>query len=102
MQQSTSKAAQVSAAPAPLMRPRRPLSDAQKRVQPLAPIFSACQGRGLKCSEETRTARLRAVNAYFNDLPGFDWIETSFKELLGNPLAILVVADGIESGCLTW
>lgn len=101
MQQSTIKAAKVSAALAPCA-PRRPLSPAQKRVAPLAPIFSACKVRGLVYTAETRAARLRAVNRYFNDLPGFDWIETSFKELLGNPLAILIVADGIEAGCIQW
>lgn len=81
---------------------RRPLSPAQVAVLPLRPIFDACKARGLSCTDATREGRLRAVNAYFNDLPGFDWIETSFKELLGNPLAILVVADGIEGGIIQW
>ena len=81
---------------------RRPLSPAQKRVAALLPIFDACKARGLKCTDATRVARLRAVNQYFDDLPGFDWIETSFKELLGNPLAVAVVADGIEGGLIQW
>lgn len=82
--------------------PRGTLSPAQIAVQPLAPIFAACKSKGLPVTPETRTARACAVNRYFNDLPGFDWINESFKELLGNPLAILVVADGIEAGCLSW
>lgn len=88
--------------PAPRSTNRRALSPAQKAVQPLAPIFAACKAKGLPVTPETRTARAYAVNRYFNDLPGFDWINESFKELLGNPLAILVVADGIEAGCIQW
>ncbi len=104
MQKTITKAATVAAAPAPRVTPapRRPLSPAQMRVAPLAPIFAACKAQGLPVTPETRTARAYAVNRYFNDLPGFDWIETSFKELLGNPLAILVVADGIEGGLIQW
>ncbi len=92
MQHSTNAAPKV----------RRPLSPAQVAVMPLRPIFDACKRVGLPCTDATRFDRVRAVNRYFNDLPGFDWINESFKELLGNPLAILVVADGIEGGALTW
>ena len=81
---------------------RRPLSEKQIAVLPLLPIFNACKRAGLPTDEASKETRLRAVNSYFNDLPGFDWIETSFKELLTNPLAILVVADGIEGGALRW
>jgi hypothetical protein len=70
---------------------------------PLRPIFDACKSAGLPCTDATRFDRVRAVNRYFNELPdGFDWIETSFKELLGNTVAIIVVADAIEGGALTW
>ncbi len=82
---------------------RRPLSPAQVAVMPLRPIFDACKSAGLPCTDATRFDRVRAVNRYFNELPdGFDWIETSFKELLGNTVAIIVVADAIEGGALTW
>ena len=82
---------------------RRPLSRAQKRVAPLAPIFSACKARGLKITPDNRAARLYAVNSYLCQLPeGFDWIESSFKELLGNTAAILAIGAEIEAGCLTW
>jgi hypothetical protein len=82
---------------------RRPLSPAQVAVMPLLPIFDACKRAGLPCTDETRAARVRAVNRYFNELPdGFDWINESFKELLGNTVAIIVTADAIESGLLTW
>ncbi len=80
---------------------RRPLSDAQRAVAPLAPIFAACKARGLCITPDNKTARLRAVNAYLNWLP-FDWIETSFKELLNDRAAVLVVADAIEGGLLKW
>ena len=89
-----------AAAPAP-RAPRRPLSEAQVKVLPLQPIFKACQARGLKVTPENKEARLRAFNSYVLDLP-IDWIETSFKELLGNPFAIFVIADAIEGGALTW
>ncbi|RYX83982.1 hypothetical protein EON83_12655 [bacterium] len=81
--------------------PRRTLSPAQKAVAPLAPIFAACKKRGLVCNEANRVARLRAVNRYFNNLDGFDWIE-SFKDMVRDQAAILVVADAIEVGLLTW
>jgi hypothetical protein len=89
----------ISAAP----KLRRPLSPAQVAVMPLRPIFDACKRVGLPCTDATRLDRVRAVNRYFNELPdGFDWIEASFKELLGNTVAIIVTADAIESGLLTW
>lgn len=80
---------------------RRPLSDAQKRVQPLQPLFAACQARGLKVTPENKTARLRAVNSYVLDLP-IDWIEESFKELARNPFAIFILSDAISQGALKW
>ncbi len=81
---------------------RRALSPAQCAVLPLAPIFAACQKRGLPILPENRTARLFAVNSYLNDLPGFDWIEGSFKELAADAAKIAVLSDAIESGSLTW
>jgi hypothetical protein len=82
---------------------RRPLSDKQRACLPLLPLFDACKRVGLPCTDATRAARVRAVNRYFNELPdGFDWIEESFKELLGNTVAIIVLADAIEGGVLTW
>ncbi len=83
---------------------RRPISDAQKRVLPLLPIFNACKAKGLPMNEESKAARLFAVNRYLCNFAGngFDWIENSFKELLGNAVAILVIADAIEGGLLTW
>lgn len=82
---------------------RRPLSPAQVAVMPLRPLFDACKRAGLSCTDATRAARVRAVNRYFNELPdGFDWINESFKELLGNTVAIIVLADAIEGNLLTW
>lgn len=80
---------------------RRPLSDAQKRVLPLRPIFNACKARGLKITPENKEARLSAFNRYVLDLP-IDWISESFKELLGNDFAIFIIADAIEGGALSW
>ncbi len=80
-----------SARPAP-----RPQSPAQRAVAPLAPIFAACAHRGLTITPDNLEARLRAVNRYF------DWIEGSFKELLTDRAAVLVVADAIEAGVLSW
>ncbi len=80
---------------------RRPQTPAQAHVAPLAPIFAACHKRGLSITPENREARLYAVNRLFSDLP-FDWIEESFKDLLHDRAAIVVVADAIEGGWLTW
>lgn len=80
---------------------RRPLSDAQKRVLPLSPIFAACKAQGLKITPENKVARLYAVNSYVLDLP-IDWISESFKELLGNDFAIFILSDAIRHGALTW
>lgn len=87
---------------APRSNNRRALSPAQKRVLPLLPIFNACKAKGLSCTDETRAARLYAVNRYLCNFVQFDWIETSFKELLPSPAAITVLADAIEGGALTW
>ena len=81
---------------------RRPLSDAQKAVQPLAPIFGACKATGLKITPENKIERLRAYNRYVNDVPGLDWISESFKELLGNAFAIEFCASAIRDGALCW
>lgn len=81
---------------------RRPLSPAQVAVMPLRPIFNACKAKGLPCTDETRAARLFAVNRYLCNFDCFDWIENSFKELLPSPAAIVVLADAIEGGALTW
>ena len=83
---------------------RRALSDAQKRVLPLLPIFNACKAKGLPTNEESKTARLYAVNSYLNnfDVAGFDWLETSFKELLTRPAVITVIADAIQRGAISW
>jgi len=83
---------------------RRPISDAQKRVLPLLPIFNACKAKGLPTDETSKERRLYAVNRYLChfDGHGFDWIEASFKELLGTPAAIVVLADAIEGGLLAW
>jgi hypothetical protein len=84
-------------------RPRRALTPAQKAVAPLAPIFAAASKKGLSITPENKVARLYAVNRLFSQLPeGFDWIETSFKDLLGNTAAIVVVADAIEGGTVAW
>jgi hypothetical protein len=80
---------------------RRPLTPAQRACAPLAPIFAACKARGLSITPDNREPRLRAVNRYFDFLP-FDWISESFKELIGDKAAVLVVADAIEGGLLTW
>lgn len=81
---------------------RKPMSAAQRTVAPLAPIFEACKSRGLVINEFNREVRIRACNRYFDNLDGFDWIESSFKELLGDTAVILVVADAISVGALTW
>lgn len=83
---------------------RRPISDAQKRVLPLLPIFNACKAKGLPTNEESKAARLFAVNRYLCNFAGngFDWIENSFKELLPSPAAITILADAIEGNLLTW
>lgn len=80
---------------------RRALSPAQQTVLPLRPIFDACKARGLSCTDENRAERLRAVNDYCALMP-FLWLENSFKELLGNTAQIIVIADAIEAGRLTW
>ena len=87
---------------APRSNNRRALSDAQKRVLPLLPIFNACKRAGLPTDETSKAARLYAVNRYLCNFVQFDWIETSFKELLPCPAAITVLADAIEGGALTW
>lgn len=81
---------------------RKPVSAAQRAVAPLAPIFAACSARGLVINDANRVQRLYAVNKFFNSLDGFDWIEAGFKELLGDAAAIIVVADAIEAGVLSW
>lgn len=85
-------------------KPRRALTPAQAAVLPLAPIFQACKHRGLKITPDNKTERLYQVNSYLNNFDGigFDWIETSFKELIGNVAAIIVLADAIEAGALSW
>lgn len=88
-------------APQPKAPTARRMTPAQAAVAPLAPIFAACKLRGLQVTPDNREARLRAVNRYFNWLP-FDWIELSFKELLTDRAAVLVVADAIEAGVLAW
>lgn len=80
---------------------RRPQTPAQRAVAPLAPIFAAASARGLVINDANREVRLRAVNRYFDFLP-FDWISESFKELLGDTAAILVLADAIQAGVLSW
>lgn len=80
---------------------RKPQTPAQRAVAPLAPIFEACAARGLAITPDNKEVRLRAVNRYLDFLP-FNWIEESFKELLLDRAAILVVADAIEAGCLAW
>lgn len=94
--------------PRPAQRPqpkaptaRRSMTPAQAAVAPLAPIFAACKLRGLTITPDNLEARLRAVNRYCDFLP-FDWLSDSFKEMLRDPAQILVVADAIEAGVLTW
>ncbi len=79
---------------------RRPLSDAQRRVLPLLPIFNACKSKGLPTNEETKDARLYACNRYLLSLP-VDFIE-SFKDLLAAPWAIDVIASAIQDEVLAW
>lgn len=82
---------------------RKPQTQAQRAVAPLAPIFAACQKRGLTCTNENRLARLRAINLYFAEgALDFSWLIHSFKELLADAAAILVVADAIEGGLISW
>ena len=83
---------------------RRALSEKQKAVLPLLPIFNACKRAGLPTDETSKERRLFAVNRYLCNFEcaGFDWLESSFKELLGNTVAIIVIADAIESELLAW
>lgn len=84
-------------------RQSRPLTDAQKAVLPLRPLFDACRARGLAISDANRVQRLRAVNRYCARLGvRFNWVEYSFKELLDDEAQVFIVADAVQSGLLAW
>lgn len=94
MQQST------QLAPRQAPTPRRNLSPKQIALLPLTPLFQACQKAGLPITEANQERRLYAVNFYCALMP-FDFIE-SFKDLVREPAQILVLADAIEAGVLSW
>ena len=105
MQQTPTKAPRsINRAATNAPKVRRPLSEAQKKVLPLSPIFAACKARGLKITPENKIARLYEVNKYLCnfDNEGFEWISDSFKELLPSPAAIIVIADAIEREAISW